>query len=322
MWKEKRVSVVFPCYNEEISIAQTVEGFQKNLPFSKIYVYDNNSTDQTIEAAKKSGAIVRGEKHQGKGNVVRRMFADVEADIYVLCDGDNTYDSDAAPTLIQKLIDENLDMVVAARQTAKNSAETAYRTGHRFGNKLFTKIVEKLFGKTFEDILSGYRIFSRRFVKTFPSLSCGFDIETELTIHSLEMRLPAAEIKTPYYARPLGSFSKLCSYRDGWLILRRILSMLKETRPLFFFGTLFILLALTSILFSIPVFITFFKTGLVPKFPTAVLSVGLMLIAFISLTCGMILDSIRHKHQELKRLHYLNYKSVTKKDENVNENDL
>lgn len=299
---EHRVAVLIPCYNEEYTIGKVVQDFHRSLPRATIYVFDNNSSDSTRKVAQEAGAVLRTESLQGKGNVVRRMFSDIEADIYVMVDGDGTYDASAAPRMIQRLIDGPLDMVNARRTT--NAAE-AYRFGHRFGNILLTKIVAYIFGKRFQDMLSGYRVFSRRFVKSFPALTAGFEIETELTVHALELRMPVDELDTVYLARASGSSSKLNTYRDGFKILRTIIMLVKEERPFQFFAFQALGLALLSIIFIWPVIITYLETGLVPRFPTAVLSTGIMLLAFLSLTAGIILDTVTHGRQELKRLRYL-----------------
>jgi glycosyltransferase involved in cell wall biosynthesis len=298
------IAVLLPCYNEEKAIGAVVASFRAALPLATIYVYDNNSTDNTLIEAKKSGAIVRCEPRQGKGNVIRRMFLDIDADVYLLADGDQTYDSAAAPVLVEKLLSEQLDMVVGARVNSDTDLPT-YRRGHRFGNALFTKIVDCLFGSPFKDILSGYRAFSRRFVKSFPALSRGFDTEVELTIHSLELCIPVGEVNTLYYPRPSGSESKLNKYRDGLKILRRVLLMLKETRPFFFFGVFSGLFAVVSIVLAMPIFYHFMVTGLVPRIPTAILTTGLMVLAFMSLGCGIILDSVSRGRKERQYLYYL-----------------
>ncbi|OGT25528.1 MAG: glycosyl transferase [Gammaproteobacteria bacterium RIFCSPLOWO2_02_FULL_42_14] len=301
------IAILLPCYNEAITIAQTIQAFKNAIPSAVIYVYDNASTDDTSAIAKQHGAIVHLEKNKGKGNVVRRQFADIDADIYVLADGDNTYDASQAPLLIQTLIDEQCDMVVGARSEACESSDkyTVYRRGHRFGNQLFTGIIAKLFGNHFQDVFSGYRIFSHRFVKSFPASACGFDIETEFTVHALELRLPSIEIKTRYQARPEGSVSKLNSFRDGIKILWRIVLLLKKIRPLFFFGIIFLLLFAAAVILFCPVFINYLHTGLVLRFPTAVLSTGIMLLAFMSLGCGIILDNVCTARREIMRLFYL-----------------
>ncbi|MET0962230.1 MAG: glycosyltransferase family 2 protein [Noviherbaspirillum sp.] len=297
-----RVAVILPCYNEEAAIGTVVSDFRATLPEAEIYVYDNNSGDRTIEVAEAAGAIVRREPLQGKGNVVRRMFADVDADIYVLCDGDVTYDVGSAPAMIRKLVEERLDMVVGCRI---DGDVASFRKGHRFGNALFTGAVAQLFGSRFSDILSGYRVFSRRYVKTFPCLARGFEIETELTVHALESRMPIAEVNTPYGARPEGSVSKLSTYRDGFKILHMILKLFKNERPLQFFSIIFVVLGLASLVLALPVIETYLETGLVPRLPTALLSVSIMLLGFLSLTCGFILDTVTHGRRELKRLAYL-----------------
>ena len=296
------VAVLLPCYNEEHAIAKVVGDFRAALPEATIYVYDNNSTDHTADAARKAGAVVRRESHQGKGYVVRRMFNDIEADIYLLVDGDATYDAASAPAMIAKLADERLDMVVASRIDRE---EAAYRRGHRAGNRLLTGFVAHMFGRAFSDILSGYRVFSRRFVKSFPILSGGFEIETELTVHALELDLPVGEVATPYYSRPQGSASKLSTWSDGFRILSTVFKLYRAERPLSLFGGLGIALAIISIGLAIPIFITYVQEGLVPRLPTAVLSTGLMVLAFLSLACGLILDTVTRGRRELKLLAYL-----------------
>lgn len=297
-----RIAVLIPCHNEEVAIKTTVSQFREALPEAMIYVYDNNSSDQTSARAREAGAIVRAETLQGKGNVVRRMFADIDADVYLMTDGDATYDAAASPTMIQLLIDSNLDMVVGRRVHKEASA---YRAGHVLGNRMLTTFLASLFGQRFTDILSGYRAFSRRFVKSFPALSAGFETETELTVHALTLNLPIAEVETFYFARPEGSTSKLNTYRDGFRILRVMLALFKNERPVAFFGLNSIVLALLSIALSIPVFITYFETGLVPRFPTAIVSASIMLLAFLSLVCGLVLDTVTRGRRELKRLAYL-----------------
>jgi glycosyltransferase involved in cell wall biosynthesis len=301
------IAIILPCYNEEAAIGEVVAGFRKVLPEAQIYVYDNNSKDRTSAVAAAAGAIVRSEPLQGKGNVVRRMFADIDADIYLMCDGDITYDAGTAPAMIAKLIDENLDMVVGCRV---DTEAAAYRAGHRFGNALFTGFVANLFGNRFTDILSGYRVFSRRYVKSFPALSNGFEIETELTVHALELRMPIGEVNSPYGARLEGSQSKLSTYRDGYRILLMITKLFKNERPLFFFAIIFGLLSLVALGLSVPVVLTYFETGLVPRLPTAVLAASTMLLAFLALTCGLILDTVTHGRREIKRLAYLTIPSV------------
>jgi glycosyltransferase involved in cell wall biosynthesis len=296
------VAVLVPCYNEEAAIGTVVRDFRAVLPDATVYVYDNNSRDRTLEVAKAAGAVVRREPLQGKGNVVRRMFADVDADIYVLVDGDDTYHAASAPALIQTLIAEQLDMVNGARVT---EIQTAYRPGHRFGNKLLTGLVGHIFGHRIGDMLSGYRVFSRRFVKSFPALSSGFETETELTVHALELRMPVAEVATPYKDRPVGSVSKLSTYRDGFRILLMIGKLVREEHPLQFFGLISALLGLAALALAVPILITYHETGLVPRLPTAVLSTGLMLLASLAMTCGLILDTVTRGRRELKRLRYL-----------------
>ncbi|MFK4605346.1 glycosyltransferase family 2 protein [Bradyrhizobium diazoefficiens] len=297
-----RVAVLVPCYNEEAAVARVVADFRKALPAAEIYVYDNNSTDRTATIARDAGAIVRSERRQGKGNVVRRMFADVEADIYVLVDGDATYDAPSAPGMIDKLLDEHLDMVVGLRI---DQSQAAYRRGHRIGNRLFTGFLASTFGHSFKDMLSGYRVFSRRFVKSFPVLSDGFEIETEFAVYALELSLPVAEVETPYYARPEGSFSKLNTWRDGLRILNTMLKLNRSERPLRFFSAIGIVLALLSIALGLPVVITFVETGLVPRLPTAVLSMGLMIMALLSASSGLVLDTVTRGRREMKMLAYL-----------------
>ncbi len=299
-----RVAVLVPCFNEEAAIGEVVADFRKALPGATVYVYDNNSTDRTIAFARKAGAVVRHEPHQGKGHVVRRMFADVDADIYVLVDGDATYDAPSAPKLVAKLVAENLDMVVAARV---DRDQAAYRRGHRFGNRLLTDFVARIFGRSFTDILSGYRVFSRRFVKSFPALSTGFEIETELTIHALELDMPVAEAKAPYFARPEGTASKLNTWRDGLRILWTIGRLFRNERPLQFFGTIGLGLALVAVVLAVPIVRTYLATGLVPRLPTAVLATGFMLLAFLSVASGLVLDTVTRGRREMKRLAYLVY---------------
>lgn len=302
-----KVAVLIPCYNEEKAIAQVVRDFRAALPDADIYVYDNNSGDRTVEVARAAGAVVRREPLQGKGNVVRRMFADIEADVYVMTDGDATYHAPSAPAMIAKLVEENLDMVVGTR--LHSDVEGAFRQGHQWGNRLLTGFVAWLFGDRFGDMLSGYRVFSRRFVKSFPALAKGFETETELAVHALALRMPVDEVETPYGARPPGSESKLRTYRDGWRILMTIIKLFKEERPLAFFSLIFALLAAIAVLLAVPVVVTYMETGLVPRFPTAILATGIMLLAFLSLACGFILDNVTHGRREMKRLNYLAYKA-------------
>jgi len=297
-----RVAVLVPCFNEEAAIATVVADFRKALPAAAIYVYDNNSKDRTVEVARAAGAEVRSERRQGKGNVVRRMFADIDADIYVLVDGDATYDAPSAPRMIDMLVNDHLDMVVGFRI---DQSVAAYRPGHRTGNWMLTSFLSFVFGQSFRDILSGYRVFSRRFVKSFPVLSDGFEIETELSVHALELALPVSEVETPYYARPEGSVSKLNTWRDGFRILGTILKLYRSEKPLRFFTAIGIFLALVSIGLSIPIIITFLEEGLVPRLPTAVLSTGLMIAAILSVSSGLVLDTVTRGRREMKLLAYL-----------------
>jgi len=299
-----RIAVLLPCYNEAAAIAQTIAGFRAALPDAVIYVYDNNSADDTRAVAAAAGAIVRTEKMQGKGNVVRRMFADIDADVYVMADGDATYEASVAPALVKQMLDENLDMVVGAR---KSEVEAAYRRGHKLGNAMLTGMLTRLFGRSFSDILSGYRVFSRRFVKSFPVLSSGFEIETEISVHALELRMPVAEQITAYAARPEGSESKLNTYRDGFRILNTIITLFRIERPMLFFGGIGLLVALVALILAVPLIMTYMETGLVPRLPTAVLVVGLMIIAALSFTCGLILDTVVRGRREVRRLAYLSF---------------
>jgi glycosyltransferase involved in cell wall biosynthesis len=298
----ERLAVLVPCFNEEVAIAKVVADFRSALPEAAIYVYDNNSTDRTAEVARAAGALVRREAHQGKGNVVRRMFADVDADIYVLVDGDATYDAPSARAMIARLTEDRLDMVVAARVERD---EAAYRLGHRTGNRLLTRFFASVFAATFTDILSGYRVFSRRFVKSFPVLSGGFEIETELAVHALELELAVAEVATPYYARPEGSVSKLRTCRDGLRILHTIVNLYRSERPLAFFSGIGVVLAIASISLAVPIFVTYFERGIVPRLPTAVLATGMMLLAFLSVVAGLVLDTVTKGRREMKLIAYL-----------------
>ncbi len=297
-----RIAVIIPCYNEEAAIAQTVRDFRAALPTAQIYVYDNNSKDATAARAREAGAIVRHETRQGKGNVVRRMFADVEADVYVLTDGDDTYDAAAAPALVRKVIEEGYD-VVTGRRVA--TGEAAYRPGHVFGNRLLTGLTAAMFDVHLKDLLSGYRVMSRRFVKSFPLTAGGFGIETELTIHAVRLLTPMTEVDTRYKERPAGSVSKLNTWRDGFRILFTIVALVREERPLVFFSTIFAVLALASLVLGIPVVVYFLQHGTVPRLPTALLSVALMLLAFLSLASGLILDTVTRGRWEQKRNAYL-----------------
>jgi glycosyltransferase involved in cell wall biosynthesis len=294
--------VLAPCYNEGATIARVVADFARALPEAAIWVFDNDSTDDTAVIAEAAGATVRHTPLRGKGNVVRRMFADVEADVYLLVDGDDTYDAAAAPMMIRRLLDEGLDMVSAARVS---SSADAYRTGHRFGNKALSGVVRMVFGRQFSDMLTGYRAFSHRFVKSFPAHSRGFEIETELTVHTLQMRLPAIEVEATYGARPDGSESKLSTFRDGWRILRMISLMVREERPLQFFGVAGAACVLAAVLLTMPLVIDYLRTGLVPRQPTLIVAVGLAVVALLALVCGLILDTVARARLEQRRLAYL-----------------
>ena len=299
-----RVAVLVPCFNEQASIAKVVKDFRAALPEAAIYVYDNNSNDRTAELARAAGALVHREMHQGKGNVVRRMFADVEADIYLLVDGDATYDAPSARTMIARLLQERLDMVVAARVDQEHNA---YRRGHRTGNRVLTAFFASVFGATFTDVLSGFRVFSRRYVKSFPVLSRGFEIETELGVHALELDLPVGEVSTPYYARPAGSVSKLSTWRDGLRIIAMMINLYRSERPLVFFSGIGVLLAALSIVLAVPIFVTYFEHGTVPRIPTAILATGLMLLAFLSIVAGLVLDTVTRGRREIKLIAYLQH---------------
>lgn len=302
-----RTAVLIPCLNEEEAITSVVRDFAAKLPGADIYVYDNGSTDRTVEVAREAGAIVSTETRRGKGNVVSRMFADIDADIYVLVDGDDTYDASAAPGMVQKLLDENLDMVVGIRDHEDD--DQAYRAGHQTGNAVFNKFLGMVFEKTFSDIFSGYRVFSRRFVKTFPCLSRGFEIETEMSVHAITARIPAAEVVTTYYKRPEGSHSKLNTYRDGMKIMLTMINLLRHIFPLRFYACIAALFALLSISLGIPVVLQWLQTGLVLKLPTAVLAASVGIISCISLAIGIILNSVSRGHMEMRRTMYLKYSS-------------
>jgi glycosyltransferase involved in cell wall biosynthesis len=304
-----RIAVLVPCYNEEAAVAAVVKGFREALPSAQIHVYDNNSRDRTAAIAREAGAEVRSERRQGKGHVVRRMFADVDADVYVLVDGDATYHAPSAPGMIEKLVSEHLDMVVGLRV---DQEQAAYRPGHRAGNWMLTSFLSSVFGQAFKDTLSGYRVFSRRFVKSFPVLSDGFEIETELTVHALELAMPVAEVETPYYARPEGSFSKLNTWGDGFRILSTILKLYRSEKPLRFFSVIGVFLALVSIGLAVPVIMTYLEEGLVPRLPTAVLSTGLMIVAVLSVSSGLVLDTVTRGRREMKLLAYLSEPPVVK----------
>lgn len=301
-----RIAVLLPCYNEAGAIVQTVEDFRRALPHADIYVFDNNSSDGSRELAAGAGAIVRRVAQQGKGHVVRRMFADVDAEIYVMADGDATYEAAAAPRMVAAMLEDNLDMVVGSR---RDEVEAAYRRGHRFGNWALTTLLKQLFGRSFTDILSGYRVFSRRFVKSFPVLSAGFEIETEMSVHALELAMPVAEVVTAYGARPEGSVSKLSTYRDGFRILRTIITLYRIERPILFFGIIAALLAVLGLALAAPLIVTYLETGLVPRFPTAILVTGLMILATLSAMCGLILDTVVRGRREVRRLSYLGFRA-------------
>ncbi len=303
--KPPRIAVILPCYNEEAAIGKTVRDFRAALPDAKVYVYDNNSKDRTVEVAREAGAIVRNEPRQGKGNVMRRMFADVEADIYVLADGDDTYDASVAPELIRKLVTEELDLVTGRRI---HTAADAYRAGHVLGNKMLTGLTALMFGIELKDMLSGYRIMSRRFVKSFPFTAEGFGIETELTVHAVRLLMPMAEVDTAYKERPPGSVSKLSTYRDGFKILFTIAHLIREERPLFFFSTVAAVLAVVAGALAYPLLIEFLHTHLVPRLPTALLATALVIIAFLSVMSGFILDTVTRGRWESKRMAYLSFR--------------
>lgn len=300
--KFSRVAVLVPCYNEAATIAAVVRNFLAALPGAAVYVFDNNSSDDTVAIARAAGALVRHVPLQGKGNVIRRMFADVDADIYVMVDGDDTYDAAEAGKLVELLANDGLDMVVAARVTEETEA---YRRGHRLGNFVLTQCVATLFGRTFTDMLSGYRVFSRRYVKSFPAHSAGFETETELAVHALELRMPVAEVQTAYKSRPEGSESKLNTYRDGFRILMTIAKLFKSEKPLAFFSLGFFGCALLSLILALPLLETYFESGLVPRMPTALLCVALMLSGALLLVCGIVLDTVTRGRAETKRLAYL-----------------
>ena len=297
-----RVAVLIPCRNEEVAISRVIAAFRAALPHAAIHAYDNNSTDDTVPVARAAGALIGSERRQGKGHVVRRMFADVDADIYILVDGDDTYDAQAAPAMIDLLLAQRLDMVTAVRVS---EAAAAYRPGHRAGNTLLTGLVAHLFAARVTDMLSGYRAFSRRFVKSFPALSAGFETETELTVHALQLALPTGEITAAYRERPAGSASKLRTFSDGLRILRLILMLVKDERPLPFFSISGAALFLAGILFGVPVVLEFLRTGLVPRLPTAILAAALVALSFLSFACALILDSVGRGRRETKRLAYL-----------------
>lgn len=299
------VAILLPCYNESAVIAQVIADFRTAMPEARIYVYDNNSTDNTAEIAAQNGAIVKTERMKGKGNVVRRMFADIDADIYVMADGDGTYDAAAAPALIQELLNNDVDVIVGTRLASYGATEV--RPGHDFGNKMLTGAVNFLFKSEFSDILSGYRVMTRRYVKSCPMLASGFEVETLLTIHCLEVRAPYLEIEVDYRDREEGSVSKLNTYKDGMKILMTVLYLFKDIKPFLFFGSFTIFFVLLGLLFGVPVIFEYFDTGLVERFPTAILATGLMLLGAIALMCGLILNAVARSKREIKRLYYQQY---------------
>ncbi|MFC5480058.1 glycosyltransferase family 2 protein [Massilia suwonensis] len=298
----QRIAILVPCYNEALTIGTIVRDFRACLPQAEVYVFDNNSKDDTAAIARAAGATVRSVPLQGKGNVIRRMFADVEADIYIMVDGDDTYDASVAPQMAQRLVDEGLDMLVGSRVTDE---QEAYRFGHRFGNRMLTGCVATLFGRSFSDMLSGYRVFSRRYVKSFAAHATGFETETELTVHALELRMPVGEVETRYKSRPEGSSSKLSTYRDGARILLMIVRLFKTEKPLTFFSAGAALCVLLAFVLAIPIFETYLQTGLVPRMPTALLCTALTLFGIILLSCGLILDTVTKGRIEQKRFAYL-----------------
>ncbi|UHQ56098.1 glycosyltransferase family 2 protein [Microbulbifer sp. YPW16] len=304
-YRDLRVALAVPCFNEEGAIRQVIRDFRNAMPELEIYVFDNRSQDQTAAVARAEGATVISVDTPGKGSVVRRMFADVDPDILVMVDGDATYLARAVTQMVDKLIDERLDMVVGSRSTPKDNMPEAYRRGHQFGNQLLTSSVKRIFGGAFSDMLSGYRVFTRRYIKSFPATSQGFEIETELTIHALELRMPSGEVPVEYGARPVGTESKLSTYRDGWRILRTIVHLYIAERPLSFYSLCALLIAGTSIGIFVPVIFDYMETGLVERFPTAILSASMMICALLSLACGLILDNVVRGRQEAKRMAYL-----------------
>jgi glycosyltransferase involved in cell wall biosynthesis len=304
--QQPRIAVLLPCYNEEAAIGATVAGFRAALPSAIVYVYDNNSRDRTRELAAEAGAVVRTERQQGKGHVVRRMFADIDADVFVMADGDLTYDATAARPMVDLLLGDQLDMVVGTR---RHEEKHAYRGGHVLGNRLFNGLLSGLFGRSFSDIFSGYRVFSRRFVKSFPVLSEGFEIETEMSVHALELRMPVGEVETSYAARPEGSQSKLSTYGDGWRILKTIGTLYRVERPVLFYGTVSVLLLIAAVLLAVPLVRTYLQTGLVPRFPTAILVTGMVIVAVLCFFAGLILDTVTRGRREVRRLAYLAFRA-------------
>ena len=307
-----KIAILIPCYQEEVAIGKVVRDFQCVFPDAALYVYDNNSSDRTAEVARSAGALVRHEKQQGKGHVVRRMFRDIDADFYLMVDGDDTYDASVAVDMLVLAQSGPYDLVNCIR----NEVETAaYRRGHRWGNELLTGVVRRTFGDRVQDMLSGYKLFSRRFVKSFPALSQGFDIETELTVHALELAMPVAHVRGEYRGRAEGSVSKLNTYRDGWRILNMIVKLVRHERPMMFFGALAAVLFAASVGLATPIFITFVETGLVPRLPTAVLSMGIMLVTALSLVTGLVLDTVSRGRREVRFLAYLQHPPFPLADE-------
>ncbi|MGN6132576.1 MAG: glycosyltransferase [Nocardioidaceae bacterium] len=305
-----RIAAIVPCHNEEAAVAKVVADLRASVPGMTVYVYDNCSTDGTVERAGAAGAVVRSEPLKGKGNVVRRAFADIDADIYLLIDGDDTYDAAAAPVLIERLVRDNLDHVVGVRRQVEGSESSAYRPAHEWGNRLLNRIVASIFGDSLGDMLSGYRVFSRRFVKSFPAVSREFEIETELTVHSLALRIPSTPVPVDFRDRAEGSESKLRTYRDGWRILSVILSLTRHERPIYFFGLLTALCTALGLLLGTPVVLDYFRTGLVPRFPTLFVAAFLVVVACLELMAGMVLDGIRKSRHEASRLSYMHYPAV------------
>lgn len=314
LYRGQKIALVVPCYNEGMTIKKVINDFRLEMSAIEAFVFDNMSNDDTVLAALSVGAHVVSVPLLGKGNVVRRMFADIDADIYIMVDGDDTYDASSVTSLVDKLIDEGLDMVVGCRETPESLVGDAYRRGHQLGNKLLTGTVVKIFGGKFTDMLSGYRVFTRRFVKSFPALSKGFEIETELTVHALELRMPYGELKTEYRARPQGSVSKLSTYRDGIRILWMIIKLVKAEKPLVFFSVGFAVCVFLALIFAMPLLGTYLQTGLVPRLPTAVLCSGLIVLGFLSLVCGLIVDTVTLGRLEAKRLAYLQISPIRHSD--------
>lgn len=304
VYESTRIAILLPCHNEGKAISQVVKSFREVLPSARIVVIDNASNDDTAQQARLAGATVVSESLPGKGHAVRRGFSEIDADIYAMADGDGTYDATALPFLIKRLVDEHLDMVVGTRSEKE---EAAYRSGHRMGNRLFNTVFAKLFGARFTDIFSGYRVFSRRFVKTFPAISTGFEIETEISVHAIMLRAPVAEVPTSYGARLEGTESKLRTYRDGARILSRIFLFTATHKPFVFYGLLAGLLSTVSVLLGLPLVFDYLETGFVDRLPTAILTVGIMLSAILSFVTGAILSNIGIGQWEVKRLAYLQH---------------